>query len=408
VALEGNARFSGGQPEVRILYQFVNDNTSPGAVITGQTVPLVGPPSKCTDGMTPCTKHSDCPGSQRCEMRLTINDPANPNVIKTGLATEFIRCQNTIDAVSPTDRTIAALMQTKAQGEIHLRAGGSLQIDLTHGQQVVDIDALRIGQDGRLTIKGFEDSVVVFRIAGAFRIGTRSQVTLTGGVKPDNVLWAVAGAGKFVRISSHSMFPGTLFAAKRAKVSIGAFTEIQGALIGKRIRMGRESQVIHKPFIALLQGIALETPNLAIRSANLQQSSSPNRDTGSLRIKAIVDDSNAKTFRQTLLANGISLGVSDAGQFQNVAVALTSCAQRSDRVFHCTNGDTRASIKALRDDPNIYNLSVIRRRLTIGQTGSVQPTGPVTVTLQQDAIQRTGHISICRKRGTLSLSCRMP
>jgi cysteine-rich repeat protein len=410
VALEGNARFSGGRPEVRILYQFVNDNPAPSAVITGQTVPVVGPPSKCTDGTTPCLNNDDCPAAQQCEMRLTINDPANPNVIKTGMATEFIRCQNTIAAVAPTDETIAALEATQPSpvpgGQIHLHSGGSLEVVLGHGQQVVDLDVLRIGQDGRLTLTGFPDTIVVFRIAGAFRIGTRSHVTLTGGLKSSNVLWAIAGAGRFVRISSHSTFPGTLMAAKRPKASIGAFTVVEGALIGKRIRLGLESKVIHRPFTALLVGPTLETPNLAVRSANLRFSSS-DRDSGSLRLTAIIDDTSSKEFRTALLAGDVSLNVTDPGHF-DASVSLSGCSARGDRVFRCRNDDTRATIKALRDDPNIYTLNVIRRRLSAAQTGTVRPLSPVTVTMQQDALERIGHIDNCRARGTFSLSCRMP
>ena len=54
--------------------------------------------------MTPCTNNADCPIRSQCESALTINDPANPNVIKTGMAPEYIRCVNSIDAV-PTDRS---------------------------------------------------------------------------------------------------------------------------------------------------------------------------------------------------------------------------------------------------------------------------------------------------------------
>jgi cysteine-rich repeat protein len=408
IALEGTARFSGGRPAVRVLYQFVNDNPAASAVITGQTVPLVGPPASCTDGATICTSNLDCPAPQKCETQLTINDPGNPHVIKTGMAAEFKRCQASIAAVSPTDQTIAALMQTQALGEVRLRGGGSMEIDLEHGQNVVDIDALRMGKDGRLTINGFEDTVVVFRIAGNFRVGTRSVVTLAGGLKPDNVLWAVSGAGRFVKVSSHAEFPGTLFAAKRPKVAIGAFTKVEGALIGKRIRMGRLGKVVHRPFIALLEGVTTDTPNLAIRKVNLRKSSTEH-DNGSLRLVAIVDDSVAQTFRDTLLAGGVSVNVKDSAEF-DAAASLTGCAARSERVWRCksTDGNTRATIKALRDDPNIYNANIIRRHLNVAQTGPAQPTGPVTAFMQQGAVSREGSISVCRKRGNLSLSCQMP
>ncbi len=408
VALEGNARFAGGRPPIRIMHEFVNDNPAPGAVITGQTVPLVGPAAMCTDGTTVCTNNSHCPPPQKCEQQLTIDNPLNPFVDHSGAAPEFVRCENTLAAVPTTDQTIFALAQTEKLGEIRLRAGGAQQITLGPGQQVIDIDALRLGQDARLTINAPADTVAVFRIAGAFRIGTRSQVTLTGGIKAENVLWAVSGAGRFVRIGSRSTFPGTLLAAKRPKISIGAFTVLEGSLIGKRIRMGRESMVLHRPFTALLQGEVVDSPNLAVRSANLAYSNA-NRNTGRIRLTAIVDDSSAQSFRPALLAGTISLNVRDAGQF-DASVALTNCAQRSDRVFRCrsTDGTTRATIKVLRDDPNIFNVTVTRRRLSRTQTGAVQPVAPVSVMLQQNAIERNGAIDTCRKKGKFSLSCRMP
>jgi hypothetical protein len=404
VALEGNARFSGGLPPIRIMDQFVNDSTAPSAAIWGQNPPFVGPPSACTNTMLQCTTTADCPLGQQCEQQLTIADPNNQFVNRTGQAAEFMRCVNIIAAVPDTDATVSALLQTQYLSEIHLRAGQSGQIDLAHGQNVIDIDALRIGQGCGLTLKGFADSVAVLRIAGAFRIGTRSHVTLIG-ITPDNVLWVVAGAGRLARISSHCTFPGTLFAAKRPKISIGAFTELQGSLIGKRIRMGRQSQVEHWPFTALLTGPMVDSPNLAIRSANLSYSN-PKRSTGSLRITAIVDDSSAGTFATDLTSSLVSLNV-HAGQF-NTSVALTGCVKRGDRVFRCHSGDTRATIKTLRDDPNIYNMTVTRRHLSPTQTGPVRPVPPVVVTMQQNMLQREGQISTCVSRGAFSLSCRMP
>ena len=52
-----------------------------------------------------------------------------------------------------------------------------------------------------ITLKGFDDTVVVFRVAGTFRIGTRTHVLLEN-IKPENILWQVSGAGRFVRIGS--------------------------------------------------------------------------------------------------------------------------------------------------------------------------------------------------------------
>jgi hypothetical protein len=232
-------------------------------------------------------------------------------------------------------------------------------------------------------------------------------------MKKENILWAVNGAGRLVRISSKSVFHGTLLAAKRAKISIGAFTAVDGALIGKRIRMGRETTVTHKPFTALLHGDVVDTPNLSVRSVNLRYSVSPNRDTGSVRLKAIIDDTSSKHFREALANNGVQLRFADAANFNQVAVSLSGCTQRGPRIFVCRSGDTRATVRVLRDDPNIYTLTLIRRRLTTAQTGSTQPTAPVTVTMTQDdgvhpLVTRLGHINTCRPRGTVTLTCHMP
>ena len=78
-------------------------------------------------------------------------------------------------------------------------------------------------------------------------------------------------------------------------------------------------------------------------------------------------------------------------------------------MVRCRAGETRATIKTLRDDPNIFNVSVLRRRLDVAHTGPVQPIAPITATLQQGPLERTGTIiNVCRQRGTFSLSCRMP
>jgi cysteine-rich repeat protein len=409
MALEGNARFSGGFPQARILFQFVNDNTAPSAVITGLAVPLVGKPALCTNGTTPCEVHADCPSPQRCEMQLTINDPVNPHVIKTGTAAEFIRCQNTLAAVSPTEQTIFSLTSTESLGEVRLRgAGGSHEINLGHGQNVVDLDLLRLGKASTLTINGFADTVVVFRINGWFRIGTESVVRLAGGLKPSNVLWAVIGAGRLARIGSQSEFAGTLFAAKRPKIKIGAFTSVEGALIGKRIRMGRATKVIHRPFTALLEGVTVDTPNLVIKKANLRYSVAE-RNSGNVRLVAIVDDTVAQTFPSLLLAGGIAVNIQDGGQF-DASVALTGCVKRTERTYRCRSADghTTASVRTLLDDPNIHTVHIRRSRLSVAQTGPVLPVAPVTAIMQQDGIERVGTIDICHQRGGFNLTCKMP
>ena len=133
------------------------------------------------------------------------------------------------------ERILAGLPPTQEIEEIRLRNGASTQINLSSGQNVVDIGSIRIGTDGRLTINGPADSWVVFRVYGRFKIGSRSSVIATGGITPDKILWSVEGAGKAARIRSRSNVDGTIIATKRPLISVGASTMVRGALISKRV-----------------------------------------------------------------------------------------------------------------------------------------------------------------------------
>jgi len=187
---------------------------------------------------------------------------------------------------------------------------------------------------------------------------------------------------------------------------------VLGALIGKRVRMGRQSTVYHRPFTALLQGGTTEA--LTVRSVQLRYSPPGMPDSGAVRVTVVVDDGSTQSFQSALMSGGVVLDVSNVsggGQFQT-SIALTQCTGKGMQIFHCKNPltDTRATIRQLHNDPNTWRLNVVRSQLTTAQTGAVQPDGPVTVTLHEDdgqrAIDRIGEIASCKKHGTLSLTCR--
>ena len=92
-------------------------------------------------------------------------------------------------------------------------------------------------------------------------------------------------------------------------------------------------------------------------------------------------------------------------------MALTGCVQHGDRVFRCRSGDgdTRATIKALRDDPNIYNVTVhAPPPLADADRHGRARSRRSMVTMQQNTLQRTGQIGTCVPRGEFSLTCHMP
>lgn len=409
-ASERNSYFSGGKPPVIIGFEFLNQG---GEIRIGRNVPMVGPPSLCSDGTTACITNVHCPSGHSCTQALPIDHPTNAFVDKTGTAADYIRCEDIIDDIPQKERLLTGLTSTQQIEEIHLRRGQAQTINLQPGQNVIDIESFRVGQDGKVTINGPENSWVVFRVSGRFRIGTRSTVLTTGGITPGKVLWSIEGTGRPARVGSRSIFEGTILAAKRSRISIGAFTVVRGALWGKRVRMGSNSAVDHKPFTPMLEGIVLESPNLAILRANLKRSTTNKRANGRLRIVGIIDDTNEQTFDTDLLGGSVVFVVKD-NAFYETELLMTGCSKKSDRVFHCGSGGgnqpkIRAIFRATREDPNIYAFIIIKRKIPQADTSSVQPTEPVFVEMSQNAgIDRTGDISTCRQRGKFTLACRAP
>lgn len=408
LALDGRARFIGAGTPVRVLFKFVSDDASADAVVIGQTEPEVGP-AMCSDGMTPCGQNQACPVAQQCSAPMGIENPGNPWVDTSGGALEFSRCIDAMSAITVTEQTIAALVPTANWGKIYVRAGTpNFQLELGPGQQVVDIDYLRVRADSTFTIKGTPDTVAVLRLRGDLRLGARAHIVLAGGLKAENVLWLVQGAGRFVRFNNDSTFAGTLIAPKRSKIVAGARTEVQGALVGKRVRIRDTGRVLHRPFGALLDGVR-NAAIVALRAARLSYSNGANRPTGDLRLNGTIDDNPFKTLKTDLLANQVTAFVHDGAHF-STEVKLENCVLKGTRIIRCRSGDgyRRATIRILRDDPNIYKFRITARHLSPFQTGTAQPVGPVSVALQLPANPRTGAINVCRPKGTTGLLCRLP
>jgi len=408
MAAEGVARFSGGLPFVLIGVEFLNDG---GDILTGRHVPRVGSPLLCSDGITACTNDSHCPAPRTCVLPLALDHPTNPFVDTSGTAADFIRCEDILTNIPEMERMLAGLEGTTIEPpltDIYLRRGASLTINLKPGQNVIDLESLRLGQDTTLKIVGPPDSWVVFRVKGRFRVGTRAQVT-TMGLPPNHVFWNIEGIGRPARIAARAVLEGTVLAAKRSKVSVGAFGLVRGALMGKRVRMGGAAAVEHRPFTPMLIGGILESADLSIRRAKLKRSLQ-NRPNGKVRLSLIVDDTQQQSFGEDLLGGGVQLETTDGG-FWNVPVNISGCVKRSDRTYRCrsVDGNTRAVFKRLRLDPDIFVGNVVRRRISNTETSTIQPTAPVEVLmLQKPGVEKAGDITTCKRRGQFSLACQRP
>jgi cysteine-rich repeat protein len=379
-ALERDASMSGRKPEIIMGLEFLNMG---GDIKTGVVKPLVGP------------------------LQQSMTDPSNMFVDMSGTAPDMVLCTQVIDEVPIDAMLIAAMEPDISLGRIRLKRFEHRTVMVGGGQQVVVIDTLRMARSATLTFQGSEDTVLVIRILGSFIARTRAKVVLEGGIDPSHVLWNVEGAGPSVKFGLQTEIPGTVIAAQRRQISVRDFAKVVGALAGRRIRMGRTSTVEHAPFTALLEGPQTLTPRLYVRSANLRFSSSDRRDNGRVRIKALIDDTGTGTFQSDLLSNAVVIRVRDS-RFFDSSFRLEGCsAESSGRIFRCSKGNVKATVKRDPQDPNLFYLTVSRRRIPDTETSTIQPQGPVNVTLSQSALLvRSGDIDTCQPRGRYSLACK--
>jgi hypothetical protein len=153
---------------------------------------------------------------------------------------------------------------------------------------------------------------------------------------------------------------------------------------------------------------ALGLETLVLSIAQLRYDNSPNRSSGALKIRALVDDNSTMGQLQVgLLAGTVALEISDAGQF-SVLVPITGCKLTPSESVRCrsADGSVRANFIATAQGPYIYNMRVLARRLPDTQTGTVRPVGPVGVVLHQPGGDRPDAISACQPISDWTLLCR--
>ncbi len=224
LALNGDVFFSGGLPQSVIGEYFANNGNS---VDIGVNEPLVGPDAKI------------------------FSDPTNTYVDLTGTNDVYTRCITAQGAVPVDGAVVAGLTATQSLGSVVLRGGSAQTVVLGSGQEVVDIDSLRMGSRTTLTLSGSPSTVVVLRVAGSFSIGGRSKIVLVG-VDASRVLWYFAGSSRAVRLGSRVDLSGTMLAPDRPRVKLSGFSVVHGAVYGKQDRLSRSVVVDFIPFNAVL------------------------------------------------------------------------------------------------------------------------------------------------------------
>jgi hypothetical protein len=79
-----------------------------------------------------------------------------------------------------------------------------------------------------VTLAGGPNDIWIFQIAGALTTGASSNVILTGGALPKNVIWQVNGA---VTLGVSAHFEGVVLA--KAEINLGSLASVNGRLLAQ-------------------------------------------------------------------------------------------------------------------------------------------------------------------------------
>jgi hypothetical protein len=148
----------------------------------------------------------------------------------------------------------AALLSATAGSPTSINLGKHQNLTFSNnpfaGKFVMNLSNFVMGGGSTLTLNGAAGSAFVLNITGKFDIGGASQILLTGGLTPSDVLFNVRGNNSTFSIGGDSVFNGTLLAynssgAQRTLSISGHNTTVNGEVIVNRLCLQSGAHVKH-------------------------------------------------------------------------------------------------------------------------------------------------------------------
>ncbi len=118
----------------------------------------------------------------------TAHPDIHPDLIVTG-GTTIVGLGSATAAAVAASNNLASMVPTQSFGDITT----STTFNSTQAVNVISLKSVNLVK-GTITIKGGPSDVFVFQVAGQFNFSS-SQMILSGGVTPNNIIWNFAGAG---------------------------------------------------------------------------------------------------------------------------------------------------------------------------------------------------------------------
>ncbi len=156
-------------------------------------------------------------------------------------------------------------------------------------------------------------------------------------------------------------------------------------------------------------GVCQAPNSLVLSRARLNVNTLDTRTDGRAFARSLVNDNDTGgTLETQLVAGAVTIRIHDGGVF-DVTRTLSSCKKYRTRVS-CQSVDRKVKVNfAYRPGPYIYRMRVRFGGLGSAETGYTQPTGPVTVVLDQGNTKRDdviGNLVPCWSHRPTRLTCR--
>lgn len=149
---------------------------------------------------------------------------------------------------------------------------------------------------------------------------------------------------------------------------------------------------------------ATATAGVPVRVTHARADGAGQTRSGSVLVKALVDDTMTQSLAASLLSGGTTISVRDAGGFE-LSVPLRTCQQAGSGV-RCASGATRLTLKRTAD-PFVYRLRYASRELGPQAAGVNRPVPPLRFMILADGTsQRVDVIGDCKPIGVKRLGCR--
>jgi hypothetical protein len=159
-----------------------------------------------------------------------------------------------ITALKNVSNTAAGFTKTSGSPtSINLNAGSlSFSNNPFNGKYVMQLSSLVMANNSVLTLSGNAGSAFVINVSGSFSLASSSQIVLSGGLTPSDVLFNVTGNSGAFSITGNSLLQGTLLAynktgTQRTLTVDGVNTLIRGQIIANKVVVSGGAKVRKPP-----------------------------------------------------------------------------------------------------------------------------------------------------------------